>query len=193
MAILLLSIGTSRPKRDRLRQGAIAMTRQRTFESVAVTLMLLAGGVANAKPVEFSSRVAYAPLVAKLKASGGSAEHILHLERAADLARLASGKRYKFVVDVHGQMAIAPLPADASSNEYVHPILAGGGPVWTGGGIVVDHAGGQIAHVVVDQDSKSYCPTSASLVEAVHALTRAGVAESLIRREDRPPQCAPPK
>jgi hypothetical protein len=169
------------------------MSVARNYAWLAAGLALLAAGVAAAKPTEFSSRVPYAPLVAKLKASGGSADRILHVERAADLLRLENGKRYKFVVDTRGQMAIAPLPADAPSNEYVHPILGGGAPVRTAGGIVVERAGGQIAHVVVDQDSKSYCPTSDSLVEAVHALTRAGVAESLIRREDRPPECASAK
>lgn len=165
----------------------------RNLARLAAGLTLLAGSLADAKPAEFSSRVAYPPLVAKLKASGGSPDRIIHVKHPADLARLESGKRYKFVVDAHGQMAIAPLPADATSNEYVHPILAGGGPVQTAGGIVVDHAAGKITHVVVDQDSKSYCPTSDSLAEAVHALTAAGVAESSIRREDHPPQCAPPK
>lgn len=155
-------------------------------------LTVIAAGLAEAKPVDFSSRVAYAPLVAKLKASGGSPDRILHVEHAADLARLESGKRYKFVVDAHGQLRIAPLPADAASNEYVHPILAGGGPVKTAGGIVVEHASGKITQVVVDQDSKSYCPTSDSLAAAVRALTAAGVAGALIRRQDRPPVCAPP-
>src|SRR5689334_4276667 len=80
-------------------------------------------------------RVAYAPLVAKLKASGGAPDRVIRVKQVADLDRLESGRRYKFVVDANGQLAIAPLPADAPSNEYVHPILAAGGPVWTAGGI----------------------------------------------------------
>jgi hypothetical protein len=90
-------------------------------------------------------------------------------------------------------LAVAPLPADAQGNEYVHPILAGGGPVRTAGGIRVERAHGAVERVVVDQDSKAYCPTSDSLGAAVQALSAAGVPEAIIRREDRPPACVPPK
>jgi hypothetical protein len=139
---------------------------------------------------ELPSRVPYEPLLAKLKASGGSLDRVLHLKQAADLDKLESGKRYKFVVDVHGQLAVAPLPADAPANEYVHPILAGGGPVRTAGGIRVERAGGKLQRIVVDQDSKSYCPGADSLQEAVRALTALGIAAAAVKTEDRPPQCA---
>jgi hypothetical protein len=163
-------------------------TRNARWLSLFFSLVL--PSIASAKPVELVSRVPYEPLVAKLKASGGSFERIIRVKQTADLAQLESGRRYKFVVDAHGQLAIAPLPADAKSNEYVHPILGGGAPVRTAGGIRVERAGGKIDRVVVDQDSKAYCPTLDSLTEAVRALTAAGVAASSIAREDHPPECA---
>ena len=139
---------------------------------------------------ELPSRVAYEPLLAKLKASGGSLDRVVRVKQAADLDKLESGKRYKFVVDAHGQLAVAPLPADAPANEYVHPILAGGGPVRTAGGIRVERAGGKLQQIVVDQDSKSYCPGLDSLQEAVRALAALGIAAATVKTEDRPPQCA---
>ncbi len=161
-----------------------------------VTLVAAAGlgaagsvGVAVAKPVEFPSRAAYEPLLAKLKADGGTPDRIVHVKRATDLDRLESGRRYKFVVDAHGQLAVAPLPADAPSNDYVHPILGGGNPVLTAGGVQVDRANGKLEDVVVDQDSEAYCPTKDSLSEAVRALAAAGVPAAAIRTEDRPPHC----
>jgi hypothetical protein len=167
-------------------------TRERIRTTVlAAALLDGVGSVALAKPAELTSRVAYAPLQAKLKASGGSPERILHVKQAADLDRLESGRRYKFVVDAQGRLAIAPLPADAPSNEYVHPILAGGGPVWTAGGIRVDRVNGKVEHIVVDQDSKAYCPSRESLSEAVHALTTVGAPAAVIKTEDHPPACAP--
>ena len=152
--------------------------------------MVLGAALAAAAPPVFSSRVAYSPLVAKLAASGGDAARIVRARTTQDLLRLDSGRRYKFVVDATGTLAIAPLPADASNNEYVHPILAGGAAVRTAGGIVVTHAAGKIAKVVVDQDSKSYCPSLASLDEAAQALAKLGVAATLIERQDRAPACA---
>ncbi len=151
--------------------------------------LLLAGAVASARPATFTSRVPYEPLVAKLKASGGSEERIIHVERAADLDRLDDGRRYKFVVDARGRLAVAPLAVDAPANEYVHPILAGGGPVLTAGGIRVEHANGRIVRIVVDQESHAYCPTSESLSEAVRALTAVGIDADVVQREDKPPKC----
>jgi hypothetical protein len=113
------------------------------------------------------------------------------VKQAADLERLASGRRYRFVVDPHGQLAVAPLPADAPSNEYVHPILAAGGPVLTAGGIRVDRANGRIERIVVDQDSKAYCPNFDSLAEAVRALTALAIPNAAIKTENHPPECAP--
>jgi hypothetical protein len=161
--------------------------------SLLVLAIAATAGPALAKPVEFTSRVAFEPLVAKLKAAGGSPERIIRVQRVADLDRLESGRRYKFALDAHRQLAVAPLPADANGNEYHHPILAGGGPVLTAGGIRVDRAGaGKLEHVVVDQDSKAYCPTRESLTEVVRALTELGVPASVISTADRSPQCAAP-
>jgi hypothetical protein len=138
----------------------------------------------------FASRVPYEPLVAKLKASGGSVERVLHPKTAADLGALQSGKRYKFVVDAQGKLAVAPLPADAPANEYVHPILAGGAAARTAGGLRIDRGPARIERVIIDQDSKAYCPTFDSLSDAARALTDAGVPAAAIKREDHPPQCA---
>src|SRR5690348_1524779 len=122
-------------------------------QAIALAVALALGATAAAEETQFTSRVAYAPLVARLKASGGSLDRVVRVARAADLDRLESGRRYKFVVDAAGRLVVAPLPADASGNEYVHPILGGGGPVRTAGGIRVERSGGRVARVVVDQDS----------------------------------------
>jgi hypothetical protein len=158
---------------------------------VVVVSLVAAAATVDAKPTQLPLRVPYPPLVAKLKTSGGSPDRVVHVKRAADLDRLESGRRYKFVIDSRGGLAVAPLPADAESNEYVHPILAGGGPVLTAGGIRVDHAGGRITRIVVDQDSKAYCPPRDSLEQAVHTLTSLGIRSDLVTTEDHPPECAP--
>jgi hypothetical protein len=165
----------------------------KTARAAMLASAVLAGAssVAIAKPIVFPSRVASEPRAAKLTASGGSPDRIVHVKQAADLDRLESGRRYKFVVDAHGAIAVAPLPADAPSNEYVHPILAGGAPVLTAGGIRVDRVNGKVEHVIVDQDSKSYCPTSESLSEAARALASLGIPPAAIKMESHPPQCAP--
>jgi hypothetical protein len=138
----------------------------------------------------FESRVAYEPLLAKLKASGGDVSRALRPRQAGELAALADGKRYKFVVRADGVLAIAPLPADVPANEYVHPILGEGGAVLAAGNIRVEHEGNAIARVVVDQDSKAYCPTGESLAAALVALSRLGIAAERLRAENRPPACA---
>jgi hypothetical protein len=150
--------------------------------------LLAAPAGPNAAPL-FTSRVAYAPLEEKLRTAGQSFGQIIHPRSVADLEALAPGKRYKFVVLADGSLAIAPLPADARHNEYVHPILAGGGPVRTAGGIRVERSGKRLARVVVDQDSQAYCPTRASLAAAVDALSGIGVPRGVVSIEDRPPRC----
>jgi hypothetical protein len=152
-------------------------------------LVLLALAGADAAP-NLASRVPYPPLVEKLRASGGDPARILRPRAVRDLAPLESGRRYKFVVTPDGRLAIAPLPADAANNEYVHPILAGGGPVLTAGGLVVERSDGAIRRVTIDQDSKAYCPTLASLAAAERALVRLGVAAAALTRHDQPPPCA---
>jgi hypothetical protein len=142
----------------------------------------------------FESRVAVEPLVAKLKASGGDPKKILHPRAASDLAGLESGKRYKFVVRDDGKLAIAPMPADAPGNEYVHPVLAEGRAVRTAGGLRVERDGSALRKVTVDQDSQAYCPTAGSLDAALGVLFRMGVPRAGLRVENRPPACvgAPP-
>lgn len=138
----------------------------------------------------FDSRVPYEPLQKKLAASGGDASRILRPRRAGDLDALASGKSYKYVVGPAGAIAIAPLPADAPGNEYVHPILAAGGPVRTAGNLRVTREGPRLVGIAVDQGSKAYCPTGASLQAALEALARIGVPADSLRVENRPPLCA---
>ena len=157
---------------------------------VVIAALTLVAATALAAPALFTSKVPYEPLVAKLTASGGDPARIVRVRAASDLTRLENGKRYKFVLAEAGTLAIAPLPADAPKNEYTHPILAGGGAVRTAGGITVEHAGGKIAKVTIDEDSKAYCPTLQSLDEAARALATLGVAAQLIVRQDRPPACA---
>lgn len=145
---------------------------------LVVTIVAAAG----CAPRTFDCRVDVAPLRQKLAAAGEDASHILRPQRAADLDALVAGKKYRYVVDAHGALAVAPLPNDAQGNEYVHPILGGGAPVRTAGMLWR-----QGARVTVNQDSKSYCPTKASLKEAVRALHAIGVADVAV--EDAPPAC----
>jgi mono/diheme cytochrome c family protein len=158
------------------------------------SILLLVGVAAacSGRPqalVLFDSRVAYEPLATKLKTSGGDPARIVRPRRVADLAALEPGKRYKFVVGPDGTLAIAPLPADAPSNEYVHPVLGAGGPVRTAGNIRIDREGERVVRVVVDQDSKSYCPTAGSLSLALEALSHLGIPGDRLRVENRPPAC----
>ncbi len=157
-----------------------------------LALLLASGCSAPPVPPLFDSRVPLEPLLAKLKESGGDPGRILRPRATADLGRLESGRRYKFVVARDGQLAIAPLPADDPSNEYVHPVLAGGDPVRTAGGIRIERDGSAIRKVAVDQDSKAYCPTAASLDAALTALAGLGVPADRLLVENRPPACADP-
>lgn len=138
----------------------------------------------------FDSRVPLEPLLAKLKASGGDASKVLRPVAGSDLDGLQAGKRYKFVVRQDGRLAIAPLPADAASNEYVHPVLGQGGAVRTAGGVRLERDGQVIRTVTVDQDSKAYCPTAESLSAALDELGRLGIPAEKLRVENRPPACA---
>jgi hypothetical protein len=137
----------------------------------------------------FDCRVPVEPLLVKLKAGGGDPNRIVRPRSADELSRLESGKRYRFVTRSDGSLAIAPLPADAPGNEYVHPVLGEGAPVLTAGGVRVDRADGEIRKVTVDQDSKSYCPTGESLGAALRELSRIGVPADRLRVENRPPEC----
>jgi hypothetical protein len=155
-----------------------------------VTLCALSGCAVEPAPRSlFESRVSVAPLLVKLAASGGDPSKILTPRTAADLEPLEAGKRYKFVVRPDGTLAVAPMPVDAKSNEYVHPVLGRGEAVLTAGNVRVDREGGRLTRVTVDQDSKAYCPTGDSLEAALLALARLGVPRDRLRVENRPPAC----
>lgn len=160
------------------------------MRAAACASSALALAAAAAAPALYPSRVPLAPLLAKLQAGAGSVDRVLHPRSAADLSALATGKRYKFVVLEGGGLAIAPLPADAPRNFYVHPVLALGAPVRTAGGLRVEHGAGGL-RVTVDEDSEAYCPGFSSLSAAVEALVRLGVPGDAVVRLDRPPRCSP--
>jgi hypothetical protein len=159
-----------------------------------ISIFALACQPGRAPAPLFESRVPLPPLLAKLKEAGGDPSKILHPTAAGDLRVLESGKRYKFVVQADGRMAIAPLPADAPSNEYAHPVLGEGKPARTAGGIRLDREGATTARLTVDQNSQAYCPSAASLGAALEELVRLGVTPDLLRTENQPPRCvgAPP-
>ena len=150
---------------------------------------LLSSLVAGCGPSLYGSRVPVAPLDAKLRASGGDPAQILHPVSLGDLAALEPGRRYKFAVLQSGSLAIAPLPADRANNEYTHPVLAAGGRVRTAGGLRVEREGAELVRVIIDQDSRAYCPSLRSLDAARDALVALGVRRPLVQREDRPPRC----
>lgn len=137
-------------------------------------------------PQQYSSRHAYPALVAKLCESGGSLDAILVLTQAAQLLSLQSGKRYKFALAADGRLRIAPLPFEAANNEYHHPIVALGQRVTTAGGITVAHDGVTMTQVTLDQDSKSYQPSFASLAAAERYLRGVGVDGNKITKRDQP-------
>src|SRR4051812_9658154 len=88
------------------------------MERIVTAAVVLVAGAALASPPLFTSKTPYEPLVAKLKSSGGDRSRILHARSTKDLTRLEGGKRYRFVLDDKGTLAIAPMPADAENNEY---------------------------------------------------------------------------
>ena len=149
-------------------------------------LALAAVAAVGCAPRIFVCRVDVQPLQQKLAAAGGDRARILRPTRARDLDVLVRGKRYRYVVDAGGRLAVAPLPTDAPHNEYVHPILGDGQPVRTAGMMRREDGG----RIVVDQDSKSYCPTKRSLQAAVRALHAIGVGDVVV--EDHPPACVTP-
>ena len=60
----------------------------------------------------------------------------------------------------------------------------------TAGGLRLDRQGESLVRVTVDQDSQAYCPTAASLREALVALDAIGVPAGDLRVENRPPDCS---
>jgi hypothetical protein len=164
----------------------------KTSTAFLLLALMLACSSGRQPSAPFDSRAEYQPLLAKLEASGGDVSHILRPRGVADFSALESGRRYKFAVPVDGTLALAPLPVDATPNDYAHPILGGGGPVLTAGNLRIEREGDAIARVVVDQESQAYCPTAASLQSAVNALSRLGIASDKLRIENRPPRCVSP-
>lgn len=151
----------------------------------ALVLAALLLAVACA-PQQYSSRHAYTELVAKLRESGGSLDALIVLSQAAQLLTLQSGKRYKFALAADRLLRIAPLPFEAANNEYHHPIVALGQRVTTAGGITVVHDGAAITAVTLDQDSKSYQPSFASLAAAEKYVRGVGVDRKKITKRDQP-------
>lgn len=143
-------------------------------------------------PLRYLCRVELGPLQTALRAAGGDPAQVLRVAAAADLLRLTSGARHKFVLRTTGQLVIAPLPESHPHNEYVHPILGDGAPVWTAGGITVTHAGSAVTSVVLDARSGSYCTTTESLRHAVRALRAVGVVDSAVSVMGRPLLCVEP-
>jgi hypothetical protein len=137
--------------------------------------------------------VPLAPVLAKLRAAGGDPARVLTLKSQADLLRLQPGERYKFSLPVDGRFVVGPQPANAPGNVYSHPILSGGAPVLTAGGLAVQHDGASVLKVTVDQDSQSYCTTAESLQAALLWMVAAGVPAERLRVENRPPDCPEPR
>lgn len=143
-------------------------------------------------PTLFANRKPIAPLRARLAAAGGDPARVITLRGASDLAALDSGERYKFALTAAGALRIAPLPARAPNNEYVHPILADGAPVRTAGMITVTREGESLTAITLDRDSRAYCPTEESLAHALDALVALGLPRARLRTTPVTPQCEPP-
>ncbi len=178
--------------------GPSSLVRRQAARLLALlTLVAVCTPVRGAEPPAvrpiFDCRVPYAPVLAKLRASGGDPAQVLTLRSRAELLRLKSGARYKFSLPVEGRFVVGPEPADAPGNAYSHPILSGGGPVLTAGGIAVRHDGAAVLKVTVDQDSQSYCTTAESLQAALLWLASIGVPPDRLRIENRPPECPEPR
>lgn len=154
-------------------------------------LALVLAPAAFAEESLLPCRVALPPLLVKLKRTGGDPARVVRVQRVADLLALRSGARYKFSQASDRALRVAPAPADEPNNEYSHPVLAQGAPVFTAGGITVVHDGRTLRRVTVDQDSKSYCPTLASLATALAELARLGLGRERMATRDRPPACEP--
>lgn len=137
----------------------------------------------------FACRVDVAPLRAALVAAGGDPSRVVHPSALGGLVVCESGRRYKFVLDGRRRFAVAPMPADAPHNEYVHPVLGDGAPVRSAGGIRVYHREGRVERVVLDGESRAYCTTTESLRPAVRALVAMGLAPEAITVEGRPLAC----
>ncbi len=140
-------------------------------------------------PLRYLCRVELGPLREALRAAGGDPSQAVRVRSLGALLRLTAGQRYKFVQGTTGELVVAPLPESHPHNAYVHPMLSDGAPVWTAGGITVDHAGGRVRGVTLDARSASYCTATESLVHAVRALRGLGLAGEAIVVQGRPLLC----
>jgi hypothetical protein len=158
------------------------------------TLLLSLSLLACSRGTErFTNRKEMAPLRERLRASGGDVARVIRVRTLQDLSVLRVGERYRFAIPEDGQLRVAPLPASAANNEYVHPLLVDGAPVRTAGYLSVKHSDRTVTGAMVDRDSRSYCPSQQSVQAAIDALRTLGLARDRIAVDPVPPHCDPPR
>ncbi|MFO0625836.1 MAG: hypothetical protein U0325_09495 [Polyangiales bacterium] len=156
---------------------------------VATLLLPIALLACSRGPERFTNRKDLAPLRERLRATGGDPTRVIRVRALQDLAALQVGERYRFAIPEDGQLRVAPLPASAANNEYVHPLLVDGAPVRTAGYIVVKHLDRMVTGAMIDRDSRAYCPSAQSVQVAIDALRALGLDRSRISVDPVPPQC----
>jgi hypothetical protein len=135
-------------------------------------------------------RVPVEPFLEELDRTGQSLEHIVDVEALEDLEFLIEGESYRYVVLPDGRIRVAPIPASAENNAYVHPVLGDGQPV-RGAGFLRREEGGALWSV--DRNSQAYCPPRGSEQWAVEALLRIGVRRDGIGVVQIDPDCVDPR
>jgi|JI10StandDraft_1071094.scaffolds.fasta_scaffold706064_2 hypothetical protein len=156
-------------------------------------LLMLSAFACSRGPERFTNRKDMAPLRERLRASGGDVARVIHVRALQDLTALQVGERYRFAIPEDGRLRVAPLPASATNNEYVHPVLVDGAPVRTAGYLIVKHLDRTVTGAMVDRDSRAYCPSQRSVQVAIDALRTLGLARDRIAVDPVPPQCEPPR
>lgn len=152
-------------------------------------LFCLALAACTRGPERFESRKEIGPLRERLRASGGDLSRVIHVRAQSDLARLESGERYKFAIPEDGRFRVAPRPLSEPGNEYVHPVLVDGARVRTAGNLIVKLLDGAVSGVMIDRDSRAYCPSQRSVSEAISALRALGIPRTRISVDPVPPHC----
>lgn len=138
----------------------------------------------------FDSRVPLDPELEKLKKAGDDPSKALRLAGASELVKLLEpGKRYDYVVMPNNAMVVAPKSVEAAGNFWSHPILANGGAVKAAGHIRIEKNGGNLAKVIVDAESDTYCPSQESLRATLASLTAMKVPADTLRVESRQIDC----
>jgi hypothetical protein len=160
---------------------------------VATLLLSLSLLACSRGPERFTNRKDLAPLRERLRAAGGDVSRVIHVRALQDLTALQVGERYRFAIPEDGHLRVAPLPASAANNEYVHPVLVDGAPVRTAGYIIVKHLDRTVTGAMVDRDSRAYCPSAQSVQVAIEALRSLGLSRDRIAVDPVPPQCEPPR